>query len=630
MLIGVIMALTGLALAQETPSGETQQRTWCNMSISANIEAGWRTQDVDGNKDIYRTHINLTDGFKFFNVYIEGLPTDKSSKWLDAFRISTTSFVDEPTQRASVMFRKRGVYKFDFNYRDQKYIFLYPDFARGQHRNDNQRRFYDVNLAITPGQMRVNLGFSRYTFDGSAFSTWDFSRDEFFVFAPVDRTTNDFRLGWDFSLAGIDFALEQIFRDYDGKSDFSLDPADSLGNNPTNRTKIREFRRFAPVEGTAPVSRISLHKQFGEKVDLTGRYVFSKSNVDFTAEQFVRGIDFSGNPLTQEIDWLGTADRPSHLAEIGGIVDVTEALRVSDAFRFHQYKIDGETSETITTLVGTPPADPEEEFKSDIDVHNLENQIEAEYLFNRRLAVRAGYRFGHRKVSFIDPTAQTTELDTSFTTNTFLGSVSYRFNNKLNVFLEYQNGSRDNVFTRIEPMDFQIVRFRPTWRVSEKLSVNGSLIFRDTDTPNADTTKSDVKFITGSFAFDYNPTPNAFIRLGVNRLNLDSDTDITFFSAGVLTEGVSSYVFHNTDFFVDAGITLLDRVRAEVNYNYSEATKSSSFPTKFIYLRPHVSVKLTELLWVNGGYFRYRYDERLGDTNDYKSQGFTASLTVKL
>jgi hypothetical protein len=263
-------------------------------------------------------------------------------------------------------------------------------------------------------------------------------------------------------------------------------------------------------------------------------------------------------------------------------------------------------------------------------VRNLENHIDAEYLFSRRLSVRAGYRFGQRKVSFIDPEAGATELDTTFTTHTFVSSVSYRLGNKLNLFGEYQNGNRDNVFTRIEPMDFQIVRVRPTWRISEKLAVNGSLIWRSTETPNADTTRNKVDFITGSFALTYNPTTNAFVNLGFNRLNLESDTDIRFFLAGVLTNGVSSYAFYNNDFFVDAGATLFDRLRAEVNYNFSEATRISSFPTKFVYLRPQLSIKLIESLWLNGSYFRYRYDERQSNANDYKTQGFTASLTVKL
>lgn len=149
-----LLMMLGSAFAQEST---TAPRTWNNMSISATIEPGWRWRDVDGNNDVYRTHLNVNDGFKFFNVFIEGLPQGESRGAFDAFRISTSSFVDEPAQRASVMFRKRGVYKFDLNYREQKYIFLYPNFALGQHRNDNQRRFIDANLALTPGKMKVNL-----------------------------------------------------------------------------------------------------------------------------------------------------------------------------------------------------------------------------------------------------------------------------------------------------------------------------------------------------------------------------------------------------------------------------------------------------------------------------------------
>lgn len=251
----IVLLMVSQALAQTT-GASPKERIWNNMSISTNIEAGWRWRDVDGNNNVYRTHLNVGDGFKLFNVFLQGLPTGEGNKLFDSFLISTSSLIDESTQRASVMFRKRGVYKFDFNYRDQKYIFFYPNFALNQHRNDNQRRSIDANLAVTPGKMRFNLGFSRYTFDGNAFSTWDFSRDEFIVFAPVNRTTNDFRLGWDFSWLGVDVSLEQIIRDFEGKTDFSLLPADSLGNNPTNRTKVRQFSRAAPIDGSAPVSRI--------------------------------------------------------------------------------------------------------------------------------------------------------------------------------------------------------------------------------------------------------------------------------------------------------------------------------------------------------------------------------------
>lgn len=229
----------------------------------------------------------------------------------------------------------------------------------------------------------------------------------------------------------------------------------------------------------------------------------------------MRGLDFNGRNLTEQTRWTGSSERPSHLAEIGSVLDATAALRFTDSFRFHKYNIAGETSETITTLVGTPTSTvPQEEFKSDIEVRNIENRVDAEYLFSRRFAVRAGYRYGYRKVLFLDPEAGSSEVDTTFTTNTFLGSLSYRPNNRLNVFLEYQNGSQDNAFTRIEPMDFQIVRLRPSWRISDKLAVNGSLIYRRAETPNDDLTTSEVNFATGSFAIDYNPQPETFIRLG--------------------------------------------------------------------------------------------------------------------
>jgi hypothetical protein len=622
-----------------------EARMWNSMMIRGNVGAGWRWRDVNGNEEVYKSHLNLGRGFRLFDLFIEGTATAATNQFIDGFRITSTSLFDEPAQRVSGMIRKRGSYQLSVDYREQTYFFHFPSFSdpdgpgplAAQHRNDNKRRVFDANLTLTPGKLRINLGYARSTFDGTGFSTWDFSRDEFMIFTPVDRRTQDFRASCDFSVRGVDVTLEQIYRDYKGGSSFDLagaltiDPADTLGNNraPTNRTKLRAYQRHVDEDGSTPVSRVAFHTVVAERIDLTGRYVFSRGRVDFAGSQFTSGVTFQNVALLDTTQWLGESRRPSHLAELGATYDISPHLRMSEQFRFHTYSITGRTEATIRQFLGNTRTVSDEEANTDIDLRNIENRIDVEYLFGKEVTARVGYRFSSRSVEFGSPEAPSVRFDASFTTQTFLGSIGYRVRQSLNAFLEYQNGKSDNAFTRIEPLKLQVLRMRSSYRPSDHVTISAALILRKTETPNPDTTTSQVKHGTLSWSVAYTPWKDAFLNVGYNRMNLESETDIRFFSANILTRGMSTYGFFNDNFFLDCGLTLFNRVRAEVSYTFSEATRVSTFPTKFVYFRPRVSVKLSHLLWLSGGFILYKYDERQSNLQDYEMNGFTASLILR-
>ncbi|MBI4161078.1 MAG: hypothetical protein HY509_01370, partial [Acidobacteria bacterium] len=187
--------------------------------------------------------MNLDEGARIFDFSLRAIPKDPGSGFFDALEIEASGLGGDPQQWAHLNLRRHGVYRWDLKYDRSEYFFSVPDFALGQHTNDNLRQTLDSLLEFHPGKSRVYLGFARREFDGPAFLTQDFARDEFLVFAPADRQTDDARAGIDFPLGRWALNLEQGYRKLETLSEYELPSGSGAGNNPGNNSTLSSFLR---------------------------------------------------------------------------------------------------------------------------------------------------------------------------------------------------------------------------------------------------------------------------------------------------------------------------------------------------------------------------------------------------
>lgn len=620
----------GARAAEDWPPKPLESPT---MEWKVSAEVGYRDLDLDGSEPLFRSHSNLDKGVRLFGLSLRGLPKGATSRFMDSLEIDASGLGGDPQEWFHFTMRKRGTYRWDVRFNQSDYFFDVPDFTRfGQHSNKNDRRSFDTLLELNPGSARVYVGYTRRDFEGPAFLTQDLARDEFIVFAPVDRKTDDVRAGIDFKVGTWDLSFEQSYRRLDSLSLFEEVQGDTAGNTNANAS-LTSFTREVPLEGTYWISRASAHSSFADRVDLTLRLVHSDGETEGSSDQVTTGNWFSGAvaPFTETVTTSFGSDLPSSLAEVGVSIRLSDSVYLNNNFRYHDYEIDGETDEQLVR-VGTSPTATDETFSRLTDWTSWEARTEAEWRASRRVTLRGGYRRLDREVTFTTTdvnnlTSATTESEEEGdqASDTFFGSVTFRWNRLWSVFLELQDGEVDNVFLRVDPAEFQLARLRGTFRPTDRLSFSLSTLYRHGENPNPDV-ENTVDSRSYSISADY-AGERLFFSTGYTAVNLDSTTDIVFCVGSPCTQtaDLSAWHFADNHYFANVTYKFNDRFRGSLRGQMTDSR--DTFPVDYYFAEPRLAVRLYSGFWANLGWYRYEFDRAQDDTQDYRAEGALFSIS---
>lgn len=611
------------------------------MDWKVSAEVGYRGLDLDGSEALFRSHSNLDKGARLFGLSLRGTPRGATSRFMDSLEINASGLGGDPQEWFHFTMRKRGTYRWDVRFNQTDYFFDVPDFTRfGQHTNKNDRRSFDTLLELNPGNTRVYFGYTRREFDGPAFLTQDFARDEFLVFAPVDRDTDDVRAGIDLKVGGWDLSFEQSYRKLDSLSEFEVEPNSTAGNNPSNFATLTSFTREVPLEGEYWISRASAHAAFADRVDLTLRLVHSDGDTNGSSAQSASGTWFTANPsppppgtpFDETVNTSFASDLPSSLAEAGVSIRLTDAVYLHNNLRYHDYEIEGETDEVLVRT-GASPTSTDETFSRLTDWKSWEARTEAEWRASRRLTLRGGYRRMERDVEFealdFDNLSgmpiDSEDEDGDQASDTFFASAAFRWDRRWSLFVELQDGEVDNVFLRVDPSDFRVARLRGRFRPSERWSFSLTSIYRHAENPNP-TVENTVDSRSYSLSADYSGE-RLFFSAGYTAVNLDSTTDIVFCTGSpcTLTFDVSAWHFADNHYFADVTFKFSDRFRGSLRGQMTDSR--DTFPVDYYFAEPRLSVRIYSGFWVNVGWYRYEFDRAQDDTQDYRAEGARFSLS---
>ena len=610
------------------------------MEWKASADVGYRTLDLDGSEALYRSHSNLDEGVRLFGLSLRGTPRGATSRFLDTVEIDASGIGGDPQEWARFTMRKRGAYRWDVRFSQSDYFFDVPDFTRfGLHTNRNDRRNLDTLLELNPGSTRVYVGYARREFSGPAFLTQDFARDEFLMFAPVDRKTDDARVGIDFKIGTWDLSLEQAYRKLDSQSDYELPAGAGAGFSSANAS-LTSFTRDVPLEGEYWISRASAHAAFADRVDLSVRLVYSDGKTEGSSAQSAAGNWFSAAiaPFTESVDTAFRSDLPSSLGEVGVSVRLSDHVYLNNNLRYQDYEIDGSTDESLVRLT-TSPADTDTASSRLTDWTSWEGRTEAEWRASRRWTLRAGYRrlersieFGTREVvvnNLTSTTTTTTSADEADqASDTFFGSATFRWNRKWSAFLELQDGQVDSVFVRVDPADFQLARLRGSFRPTDHWSFSLTSTYRRAQNPNP-TVENKVDSRAHAVSTDYTGKRLAF-STGYSVMNLDSSTDIVFCTGSPCTppatqvSDISSWRFADNHYFADVRYRFSERFKGSLRGQMTDSR--GTFPVDYYYVEPRLSVRLYSGFWFNVAAYRYQFDRGQDNTQDYRAQGALLSL----
>ena len=650
-------------VAQQPSSSPEPEVKLGDYNLVSSIEVGVRGLRISGSDEKYRSDLNYRPGLRLFDSSFLLKRKDSEGHAFDELLVSTSGWGSDPTGYTRVNVLKAGVYRFDANVRRSKYFNALTPLANplvqnvGQHTQNTRHQFGDYDLTLLPENERLkfHLGFSRDTRSGPAITTVRFGGDEFAVGSNQEMRANNFRAGADGKLLGFDLSFLQGVRYFKDDTNYFLNFT-SQGNNPTNNGRIDRLFREVPTSGRHFFTRFSVHRLIAKKVDLTGRFIYQSSTSRFNFFEQVTGRLSNGNLAVPEtFTARGEARRPSSVGDIGVTLLATSKLRISNTFRFDNFRING--AEPLldvlrqSTVAGVPLATltTNSFFSRTTNYRRFMNTVEADYQVNPRYAFHIGYRFTDRHIELfhLDVTTSTsTEADLfDNRTHSVIYGLKARPVKGWTIYFDGERGNADSVFTRLGNNDYTNFRVRNRITPNSKLALNVSLVTKDNTNPSdviddpavvppgTAPDALDVRIKTRNFSssIDWTPRSSFYLSGGYTHLRVTSIAGILLPITGQRRVGESQYFSRDNFFFFNLFVRPQSRITLYAGYRInkdpgqgdrvspSNVILIDSYPMTFQSPEARIAVKLNRNVEWNVGYEYFNYRDRFFPIQSYNS-----------
>ena len=698
-ILGLILLLmvASLAAAQQTaPSSSSSSSASLKKSsetataageeagdfiVTSSVEFGYRGLSVDGDFNKYQSDLNYKAGPRLFDSSFLLKSKDGHDNGLfESFLVTTTGWGADPQGNLRASVENPEWYRFDAVYRRFKYFRFLNNFANpnwvfspaqfsvppkpitGEHGFDTRIHLGDFDLTLLPKNERIrfNIGYSPERYSGPAFINYHAGGNEFNLLTDVKTRANDFRVGADGRVGPINFSFLQGFRRF--RDDTSIDSGINSGINVNPAaTNLTNFVREEPARGSINYTRLSLQTLIADRLDITGRIIYSNSKQNYSfVENFsgrnwnprITGFPPSPPGATPNIlnlgqyNLVGDTERPNWLGDLGLTLLATKKFRISNTIKVETFEINGTalfsdffslTRGTRTDTIGFNNRN----VITGVDYRKIQNTIEGDYQFNPRYSVHLGYRYGHRNVDESisgfnlgtnAPTAipPTTASETN-NTHAILGGFKARPFSEWTLYFDAENGTADNVFTRIGNYDYTNIRFKSRYKPTSRVAFNVAVITRDNANPSeiAGVSIEDFGVSTKSRIFtsslDWTTTSRFSVSAGYNYHWINSKAIVDYFFNSIRhPEGNSLYIVRNNFFYIESVAQIAPRTTLFTAFRINKDTGQgsrvatpTSFPGTLIASYPmsyqspeaRLAIRLHHRLDWNVGYQYYNYNE---------------------
>ena len=651
-----------------------------DYTVISSIEVGYRGLSVDGDHNKYQSDLNYRTGPRLFDSTFLLKSRNGGGSLFETLLVSSTGWGADPQGNLRVSVEQPEWYRLDATYRRFKYfrflntfanpnwVFNPPQFSvppkatTGEHGFDTRVKLGDFDLTLLPKNrhFRFNVGYSPERYSGPAFTNYHVGGNEFMLLQDLRSRADDFRFGADGSIGPVNLSFLQGFRRFRDDSVIAEGVNPGINVNPSTASLTR-FNRDEPARGSVNYTRFSAQTMVADRLDITGRVIYSKSDQNYGFVESFSGLNWntriSGFPPTPPnatpnvlnlglYDLTGDTEKPSWLGDIGLTWLATDKFRLSNTFKVEQFEITGAalfsdffsiTRGTRTDTIGFSNRD----VHTRTDYRKISNTIEGDYQFNPRYSIHLGYRYGTRRVTEeisgfnLGSNSPTALTPSSFTehnnTHAILGGFKARPLSEWTIYFDAEHGTADNVFSRIGNYDYTNIRAKSRYKPTQNISFNLALITKDNANPSEISGVSledfGVKVRSRIFtsSLDWTATSRFSISTGYNYHWINSRAILDYFFNGVAHPlGNSLFFVRNNFFFAESVARLAPRVTLFTAYRINKdngqgnrvadptgnpGTLVASYPMSFQSPEARVAVKLHHRLDWNVGYQYYNYNE---------------------
>lgn len=651
-----------------------------DYTIISSVEFGYRGLSVDGDHNKYQSDLNYRTGPRLFDSSLLLKSKNGDGALFETLLANSTGWGADPQGNLRVSVEQPEWYRFDATYRRFKYFRFLNNFANpnwvfspaqfsrppnpvtGEHGHDTRIHLGDFDLTILPKHERIrfNVGFSPERYSGPAFINNRGGGNEFVMLQQIRSRANDFRVGADGSLGPVNFSFLQGFRRFRDDTGFDLGAVAGTNLNPA-AASLTSISRDEPARGSVNYTRFSLQTLVANRLDVTGRIIYSKSKQNFTFLETFTGRNWNpritGFPPTPpaatpnilnlgQYNLVGNAERPNWLGDVGLTLLATNKFRISNTVRVETFEINGTalfsdffsvTRGTRTDTIGFSNRN----VNTGIDYRRIQNTIEGDYEFNPRYSIHLGYRYGTRRVTESisgfnlgsnAPTALVPDSHTEDnTTHVFIGGFKARPVNDWTIYFDAEHGTADNVFTRIGNYDFTNIRAKTRFKPTSRTTFSMAVIAKNNANPSeiAGVSLEDfgvsIKSRIFTSSLDWATTSRFSLSTGYNFHWINSKAIVDYFFNSVQHPfGNSLYYMRNHFFYVESVARVAPRTTLFTAYRINKDTGQgnrvadptgrpgtliASYPMSFQSPEARLAIKLHHRLDWNIGYQYYNYNE---------------------
>lgn len=400
--VAVLLCLAPLFSAQQSAT-ETGGINSGDYHIQQSIEAGYRSDWVNGNIDTYDTFVDLGQGPRLFDYTLDIRSLDHNGVLFDNLSFSNFGYGGDPNDVTRLRVDKNKWYNFQVLFRRDKNFWDYNLLANpynpststptvaissSPHALDLVRRMQDYNLTLFPqSRVRVRFGFSHNRDEGPGFFTTDGGTIADFN-QNYSYTTNSYHVGADFRLLPkTTISYDQFFSYFKQDNVITDNPASSgyvlpngtpvdpgiiwSTNGPVevlpcaapvvtapnifnpNCNAYLSYSQVGNPRDFMPTERLQFQSSYFKNFEMSGGFGYSSSDnqiPDFneTVNDYVTRNGTRGGTTAGP----ATAKRVSVNANWSGTYAVSDRFRILDMFRYDNWRIPGVWDSAETNLFG--------------------------------------------------------------------------------------------------------------------------------------------------------------------------------------------------------------------------------------------------------------------------------------
>jgi hypothetical protein len=379
---------------------------WSGYETHFAAEFGGRSAAITGNRDVYRTFVNLQPGVRLLDQSLEMHSINHNGALFDDLSESSFGLGGDPNQVIQLRASKNRWYDFLGSWRHNINFWDYNLLANPYNTPtstlfipinvspallDLSRKMLDLNLTLLPqSSVQFVLGYSHYRNNGSSYNTvhwgteaelsqpWNNVSDAYrfgVSWLPAERTritydqfythekneTNSFLNFFPYQLSngtpvnlGITFA---------GTTPCATPFIGSFVNPTCNL--YTSYSNVSPYSTDIPTEQLGFETTYWRRLHIAGRgtYTGADTYMPYSNETF-NGIDTTGAQRQGVPTGRAKIQQITTTADFGVTYDITERLSIDDQFRWYAYRIPGAASFLQTYLFGSNALVPPNMFPS--------------------------------------------------------------------------------------------------------------------------------------------------------------------------------------------------------------------------------------------------------------------------